>query len=59
MAIQIDEEECVGCGSCEEACPESIIEMQDDVARLTSEDDCVECGACVDACPSECITLDN
>lgn len=58
MALNYDKGCCQGCGSCVEACPVNVWEMEDGKAVLARPDDCVECGACVDACPGNCISLD-
>ncbi|WP_029897584.1 ferredoxin [Desulfohalovibrio reitneri] len=58
MAIVIDEEECVGCESCVELCPD-VFAMDDDgekavVLAADSDADCVE--EAIDSCPSEAIS---
>jgi ferredoxin len=53
---KLDLEECTGCGSCVDACPEEAIELQDDVAVI-DQAACTGCGSCVDACPNEAIEL--
>lgn len=47
----IDEEICVGCGSCVEYCQFSAIEMNGGLAVVNRED-CYGCGVCVDICES-------
>ena len=59
--IVIDEEECVGCESCVELCPE-VFEFDEDsekakVINPTAQDDCVQ--EAMDNCPSECITWED
>jgi len=48
LKILIDKEECTGCGSCLEICPEEAINLKDDKASVS--DSCTLCGMCVDAC---------
>ena len=54
----IDTDECIGCGLCEESCPQEVISI--DFARgyavATNEDDCIACGECMEACPMGAIT---
>ena len=56
MAVVIDQDACISCGACADACPVEVIDASDK-ATLTNEDECLECGACVSACPVEAITL--
>jgi ferredoxin len=62
MAVQIDEDECIGCGTCEEICPE--------VFRYDSEREKAEVikpeggpqgliGEAIDSCPASCIYEDE
>ena len=53
MALKINEE-CIGCGTCAEACPLEAIVESGDVYVIT--DECDECRACVDVCPVNAIT---
>jgi len=55
MAAVVDEEKCVGCGVCEDVCPQEAITVYD-VARVNAEL-CTECGVCVNECPNEAISL--
>ncbi|RLA80934.1 MAG: ferredoxin [Deltaproteobacteria bacterium] len=56
--VYIDEEECVGCGTCEELCPE-IFELDEETGRAKVIEPEVEDEGCVeeamDTCPAECI----
>lgn len=58
MAIVIDPDECIGCESCVEVCPD-VFKMDDDgeKAIVTDEDstaDCVE--EAIETCPTEAIS---
>ncbi|XPV76401.1 MAG: ferredoxin [Desulfovibrio sp.] len=55
--VSIDLEECIGCGTCAELCPE-VFEMNDDEekAYVIKEEGGPECvDEAVDTCPVECI----
>lgn len=56
MAAVINQDECVGCGACADACPCGAITV-DGTAKVDA-DQCAGCGACVDACPMSLITLE-
>ncbi|WP_319467026.1 ferredoxin [uncultured Pseudodesulfovibrio sp.] len=58
MAIVIDPDECIGCESCVEICPD-VFEMDDDgekavVIAPDSTADCVD--EAIETCPNEAIT---
>lgn len=57
--IRIDEDKCIGCGACADACHEGAIEMIDGKARLTREDYCDGLGDCLPACPTDAITFEE
>jgi len=54
--MQIDQEKCVGCGSCVSFCPQDAITLAASGAQIEL-DDCVECGVCsrVGVCPTDAI----
>lgn len=60
MAIErIDQERCIGCGQCFEACYAGVIRM-DEVggkARATYPEDCALCCWCVALCPQDAVVL--
>ena len=55
--IHIDEEKCIGCGNCAEACHEGAIRMVNGKAKLMRDDYCDGLGDCLPTCPTGAITF--
>ena len=55
LPIFIDNEWCINCGLCLDACPFNSLEMVEEYPSI--KDDCRLCGACVDACPEGAIVI--
>jgi len=54
----IDENLCVGCGTCAAACPEgNVLGLISDKIHLINPTHCIGHGACKAACPMDAITL--
>lgn len=53
--IKVDENLCIGCGSCIRACPGALITKKNDFPAPieNSWDQCIDCGHCVAICPTE------
>jgi len=52
----VDEEQCIGCGLCEEICPYSAHYLENGKSK-TIEALCRGCGACAAECPRRAITM--
>ena len=46
----VDQDLCIGCGTCADACPCGAISVEDSKASI-NKDLCISCYACRDACP--------
>jgi thioredoxin reductase (NADPH) len=57
----IDVSQCIGCGACVAACPETpthqVLGLVNGVAKLVAPTNCIGHGACRSACPVDAITL--
>ncbi len=53
---EVNEEDCIGCGTCEEKCPMHTIVIEDTIAVI-KEEKCIGCGVCAHHCPEEAIHL--
>ena len=49
---EIDTDECTACGSCVDACPMGVLEIEDEVAKVVDEESCIGCSECLDTCPA-------
>lgn len=55
--IEIDEEKCIGCGACADACHEGAIKMINGKAKLMRDDYCDGLGDCLPSCPVDAISF--
>lgn len=53
----IDEEECIGCTRCLDACPFDAIVGAAKLMHTVLADECTGCALCVPPCPVDCISL--
>ena len=56
--VVVDEERCVGCGSCVDICHEQCMTLVDDVVRV-DHDLCSTCTQCVAICPEQAFSWDG
>jgi len=54
--VQVDGENCTGCGTCLTRCQMEALALVDDTVSLT-EDYCIGCGNCVSTCPVEALKM--
>ena len=62
MAVYIDEDECIGCGTCEEICPEVFkLDLETEKAAVImpegGPEDLIE--EAIDNCPASCIYVEE
>lgn len=57
--ITIDEEKCVGCGLCVNACKEGAIGMVNGKAKMLRDDYCDGLGNCLPVCPTNAISFEE
>ncbi|MCT4509982.1 MAG: 4Fe-4S binding protein [Tepidibacter sp.] len=55
--IEINQEKCIGCGLCANACHQGAIQIIDGKAKLVSDSYCDGLGMCLPACPVDAIKL--
>ena len=58
MGVVIDQNKCIGCGSCMRICPGNLIRTNaKGKAYLKKERDCWSCTSCMKECPVKAIAL--
>ena len=54
--LEINRDECIGCGDCVEVCPFGSLSLDDEDIVVVDET-CTACGACLPECPVEALSL--
>ena len=57
--IKIDEDKCIGCGLCTNACHEGAIKLENGKAKLIRDDYCDGLGNCLPVCPTNAISFEE
>ncbi|MCK4491920.1 MAG: 4Fe-4S binding protein [Candidatus Altiarchaeales archaeon] len=58
VEINIDLDNCTGCGACVDSCPVGIYGLENGKAKVTGEvSECVMCRVCENSCPASAITV--
>lgn len=57
VKVKVDEDACVGCGSCVEDCPNDVYELDNENGKtiVVNEVDCMACLSCHEICPSQAL----
>ncbi len=56
-SMMVDRDSCIGCGQCQEVCPEKAISSPEGKASIDAER-CIGCGECMTVCPEKAIQMD-
>jgi NAD-dependent dihydropyrimidine dehydrogenase PreA subunit len=57
VTLQLEKENCSGCGMCMVVCPHAVFNMNNGKAQIENRDACMECGACALNCPTRALTV--
>lgn len=57
--LELNQQECIGCGACVMVCPHNVFVMSSGKAGILDRDSCMECGACSLNCPVKAIAVDT
>ncbi|MFO8019916.1 MAG: 4Fe-4S binding protein [Promethearchaeia archaeon] len=55
---KLNEDNCIGCGTCTRMCAMEAVTLEDDVA-VVNKNRCIGCGVCAYHCPEEAMILDR
>ncbi|MDD5595843.1 MAG: 4Fe-4S binding protein [Candidatus Omnitrophica bacterium] len=49
--VEVNLDNCIGCGVCAEICPKKILVIENDKCKVTNENLCGKSGCCQKVCP--------
>ncbi len=55
--LELNEDKCNGCGTCETVCPHGVMIRSGRKAQINNQDACMECGACAKNCRTGALTV--
>jgi len=55
---EVNDEDCIGCGTCVEKCPMEALKLEENIANV-DENRCIGCGVCAHHCPERAMTLER
>jgi len=58
VSLELDSEQCNGCGQCTRVCPREVLKLTDGKARIVERDRCMECGACALNCEAGALSVE-
>lgn len=59
MAVKIDREKCIKCGTCINVCPMSVYKENEEGGPTPDNSKCVNCGLCINMCPTGAISFED
>lgn len=55
--VRIDEQACIGCGACTDACQQHILYLDGGVCKVSEGSKCKGCADCKNVCPMDTIEI--
>ena len=55
----VNDEICIGCGTCVAVCPTGVFEMKESKAKVVAPEKCTGCKTCETSCPVGAIKVEE